>query len=582
MLPAMRAPWLLIALATLSFQACSKDEPLPADGSVSGMDAATAADSGSGNDAAAQVDAGTGADANAADDATAAADAGMGADALPAADAAPGMDAGMGADAAPAADAAPGADTGAGADAGANAPPGPGERAIGRGGLYFGTPERFNRYYTDPSWTALATIYVSPNGTGNGNSSATPSSVTAGLARAQAGTKVVFLAGAYAGCYELDSTQSGTYDQPIVLQAERGAGGGRGVTIDCCNSGRQTCINLEAANYVAVEGFELRGGRYGVRGVGELTGSGTTHQKGLAVLDCYGHDQNNDPFFTGQSDWVVLDHLLATGAGAGDGHGIYMSNGSDYLIARNIELHSNASSDFQINADPAFGCTDQGIPLNDPRCDGPAAMGQGEGVSEYVTVEYNYFHHGNAQGPNFTSVRNSIVRNNFFGFYARHGVSFWQETDNPRLGSSDNQILHNLFIATSNRQALQFVVDSDRNLVANNLFLGLNVNGNSASANPNALLLEIDNSVGNNVWIGNTWVSGQLSGRTPNAREIVISTFDPAWFTGFGVTVTTPVGGFHPRGAPLAGAVPRIPSVPIDFTGAARSDPTASGPFEAQ
>jgi len=35
-----------------------------------------------------------------------------------------------------------------------------------------------------------------------------------------------------------------------------------------------------------------------------------------------------------------------------------------------------------------------------------------------------------------------VIRNNIFGFYPRHGVSFWQETDNPKLGSSDNKILY--------------------------------------------------------------------------------------------------------------------------------------------
>jgi hypothetical protein len=300
-------------------------------------------------------------------------------------------------------------------------------------------------------------------------------------------------------------------------------------------------------------------------------------------LNSYGHNQTNDPFFTGQSDWVVLDGLLATDAGASDGHGIYLSNGSDYLIARNIELHSNSSADFQINADPASTCTDQSIPLDDPRCDGPAAMGQGEGVSEYVTLEYNYFHHGNAQGANFTSVRNSIVRNNFFGIYARHGVSFWQETNNPNLGSSDNQVIHNLFISTSNRQALQFVVNSDRNLVANNLLLGLSLSGGTASANPNALLLDIDNTVSANTWVGNTWVSGTLNGRTPNAQEARLTTFDPAWFSGFGALVSTPITDYRPTlGSPLAASVPRRPEVPIDFSGAARSDPTAPGPFEAR
>ncbi|MFO0727887.1 MAG: right-handed parallel beta-helix repeat-containing protein [Myxococcota bacterium] len=458
--------------------------------------------------------------------------------------------------------------------------PGPSERAIGRGGSYFGFAERFNRYYTDPSWTPSSTLYVSPTGGGTGETMGSPTTVADGFSRVQAGMRIYFLPGTYGGCFELDSSKSGTYDQPIVLYADHTPGTPYDVQINCCNTGRQTCFNFEQADYVAVDGFELIGGRYGVRGVGLLSGSSASHQKGLAVLNSYGHDQNNDPFFTGQSDWVVLDGLLATGGGAGDGHGIYLSNGSDYLIARNIELHSNSSSDFQINADPASTCTDENIPVDDPRCDGPAAMGQGEGVSEYVTLEYNYFHHGDEQGPNFTSVRNSIVRNNVIGFYARHGFSFWQETDNPRLGSSDNQILHNLFISTNNRHALQFIANSDRNLVANNLLLGITTGG---AANPSALLLEVDATVTANTWVGNTWVSGMLDGRTPSAQEVRLNTFDPAWFNGFGGAVGSPVTDYRPRSAsPLAGSVPRRAELPIDFTGAARGDPTTPGPFEAR
>ena len=50
-------------------------------------------------------------------------------------------------------------------------------------------------------------------------------------------------------------------------------------------------------------------------------------------------------------------------------------------------------------------------------------------------------------------------------------MSFWQETDNPKLGSSDNKILHNLFITTG-RHGVQFVNNSTRNEFANNVILG--------------------------------------------------------------------------------------------------------------
>ncbi len=42
-------------------------------------------------------------------------------------------------------------------------PPGIGDGpAVERGGEFLGTPERFNRYYTEPDWTPLEVIHASP------------------------------------------------------------------------------------------------------------------------------------------------------------------------------------------------------------------------------------------------------------------------------------------------------------------------------------------------------------------------------------------------------------------------------------
>ena len=102
-----------------------------------------------------------------------------------------------------------------------------------------------------------------------------------------------------------------------------------------------------------------------------------------------------------------------------------------------------------------------------------------------MLVDGNYFHDSLGPGPNFTSVRRSIIRNNIFGPQARHNVSFWQETDNPKLGSSDNKILHNLFL-TRERQGVQFINGSTRNAFVNNLLIGLGTDGGQAAANPKA------------------------------------------------------------------------------------------------
>lgn len=446
--------------------------------------------------------------------------------------------------------------------------------AVSRGSAYRGSAEKFNRWYTDASYKPKKIIYVSPTGGGNGATKQTPTTVSAGLAAATPGTQVFFVSGTYSGCYEVPDTGSGTYDDPVILYGERNGSGGRTVTMNCCATGRQTCINLEAASYVAVDGFELVGGAYGVRSVG-ADYAASKHTKGNAVLACDGHDQNKDPFFTGATDWFVIERNVGHGAKAGDGHGIYLSNGSDWNIVRNNELYGNLSSDFQINADPASTCTDVSIPVNSPDCDAIAGTTTdgGRGASDFMLVESNFFHDGLAQGANFTSARNSIVRDNLFAVYAKHGVSFWQETNNPKLGASDNVILHNLFVAkVQNRQMIQFIASSDRNRVENNVFVGIGTN---------MLAMEVDGTVGANTYVQNYYINAALNGRTPNAQEHVAATLDATWFQALPAgasndpTVWSPTAkaGFLDLGA-------LDPNATLDRAGNPRKAPTDLGPFE--
>ena len=462
--------------------------------------------------------------------------------------------------------------------------------AVARGGQYFTFTEKFNRYYTDCTWQPSSTVYVSPNGSGNGSSRSAPAGVAAALAAVKPGQMVVFTAGTYSGCYELDSDHSGTYDNPIVLAGEKKADGSPAVTINCCTSGRQTCINLEAADYVAVDGFELAGGYYGVRAVGAGYPA-NEHQKGVAVLNSVGHDQNRDPFFTGQSDWFVIERCLGYDPGSGDGHGIYLSNGSDWNIARWNETYNTVSSDFQINADPLSTCDDEGVAFDDPECDAVAGSSTtgGRGASDFMLVDGNFFHHSKAQGPNFTSVRNSTIRNNIFALPTRHGASFWQETDNPKLGASNNLIAHNLFITqTSGRQAVQFINNSTGNQFKNNVVVAVSISGSTVSANAGAPLLDTDSTtVQANTFEHNAWISGSFASEdssppyAPTATELRLTTFDAAWFAAFPTALARDVAGFAPSAtAPWLDQGNLLPEVPADRAGSTRHAPVDLGPFE--
>jgi hypothetical protein len=459
-------------------------------------------------------------------------------------------------------------------------PTDPGKPAVARGGRYMGFAERFNRYYTDPAWKPSRTLYVSPTGSGDGTSRQASMSPRAAVAAARPGTMLYFTRGAYQGCLELTKETSGTYDEPVVLFGERNEDRTLGVAMTCCSSGRQTCFNFEAADYVAVDGFELTGGRYGVRAIGAGYAA-SEHSRGIAVIDCNGHDQERDPFFSAQASWAVWERNVGHGAKVADGHGIYLSNGGDWNIVRFNETFNNLSSDFQINADPASTCKEVGIPFNDPRCDAYAGTGEGgQGASDYFLVDSNYFHHGAASGPNFTSVRRSVVRNNIFGFYPRHGVSFWQETDNPKLGSSDNKVLHNLFVTTG-RHAVKFEANSTRNEFANNVLLGVRVNAGAVTANPTALLMEVDATVAENVYRSNLYVSGKVEGRKPGDQEQVRPDFLPAWFAKFPAALNRDPGDFRPAaGAPMLGIGTLSPHAPTDRHGAVRSGRVDVGPIE--
>ncbi|MEE9453026.1 MAG: hypothetical protein V3V13_01415 [Paracoccaceae bacterium] len=425
-------------------------------------------------------------------------------------------------------------------DPGPGPNPGPLSSYVNRGGSFFGSGEGFNRFYTDSSWVATRTLYVSRTGNNSNaatNSQQNPAPVSAIPGLVEPGDKVIFLQSAspYTNVnIHLEPEKSGSYDAPVVFVAERDAGGGYGVHLECRNGSTNadsSCFNFEGSNYMAVEGFEMSGGFYGVRAVG-LDYASTQHQQGIAVLNNKIHDQDKDPIFTGQSDWSVIEGNEAYNAGSGDGHGIYISNGSDWGIVRRNELYQNASSDLQINADPASTCDDVGLLYIDPACDGPAENGQGQGVSEYFVVIDNFLHHGDGQGPNFTSVRNSRVVHNIFGPYDRHNTSFWQETDNPNLGSSGNIIEDNLFVG-NNSHLLQLVVYATGNTVRNNIFLALNMNGTGASSSINSL--EID-GLSSAAFEGNMYIGGYLDGHIVQANEDDRDDYDPDWFTnnGFG------------------------------------------------
>jgi hypothetical protein len=454
--------------------------------------------------------------------------------------------------------------------------------AVSRGGSWFGVSERFNRYYTDPAWQPLRTVYVSPGGGGDGSSRNSPTTPQAAADAAKPGDLIQFTAGTYTGSggsaayVELDSDHSGTYDQPIVLRADRGPGGEYQVTLENCGS--RACINLEYADYVAVDGFNMTSGRRGTRFVGDLSDrnvGGLVMNSQMLGLDVNG-------VFTGFSDWFIVENNNIRDSA--NEHGIYISNGSDFGIVRSNRSAFNDSTGLQINADPLFVCED----VSNAQCYGSAKNGQGDGVSEFWLIDNNYFHN-NRIGINLTSVRKSRVFNNIVAWNTSHGVALWQEvmTDgsagsgppeqmDPNYGDKGMKVAHNLFAQTSgSNYALQIISWAKNPVVRNNVFIG------SGGSDP---LLDLDSSTTTGKYTGNLYAAAASIDGTRTSSETVIPEFDPAWYENWDPSGGAPASSLRPApvsSSPLLSAAPLASICKIDMFGTKRSKPLVDrGPIE--
>ena len=342
----------------------------------------------------------------------------------------------------------------------------------------------------------------------------------------------------------------------------------------CCSSGRQTCFNFEDADYIAVDGFELIGGKYGVRAVGGgyAASAALARHRGARLQ---GPRPGPDPFFSGavRLGRVGAQRRLRREEGRRPRH-LSLSNGSDWNIVRFNETYGNVVERFpdqrrsglhlrRTRASPSTTRAATPMPAR-----AKAARARATTSSSTPTTSTT----ASANGPNFTSVRRSVVRNNIFGPQARHNVSFWQETDNPKLGSSDNKILHNLFVTTG-RHGVKFENNSTRNEFANNVILGVQVDGDGkVTANPSALLMEVDGTVGDNVYRSNLYVSGKIEGRAPNGEETALADFPPSWFANFPAALNHDPNDFTPTAeAPFLGKGTLSPDAPTDRNGVARA-----------
>ena len=283
-------------------------------------------------------------------------------------------------------------------------------------------------------------------------------SVPAAIAAARPGTQIHFLRGNYQGCFEFSKDEQRHLRRAgRALRRAQSEPVASASSMTCCSSGRQTCFNLEGADYVAVDGFELIGGRYGVRAVGAGYAA-SQHSRGIAVLNSNGHDQDRDPFFSGQADWAVWEGNVATArkrATATASTSATAATGTSSASTRPTRMSPATSRSTPIPPPPARRSASRSTTRAATPMPAPAKAARARATTSSSTRTTSTTAR-TARAELHERAPQRRPQQHFRLPEPGTTCRFWQETDNPRLGSSENRIVHNLFITTG-RHAVQFV-----------------------------------------------------------------------------------------------------------------------------
>jgi parallel beta-helix repeat protein len=245
------------------------------------------------------------------------------------------------------------------------------------------------------------------------------------------GDTVIVRAGTYAG-FDLD--RDGTAAARITFSAEPGA------LIDARNARTPDGINLEGADYIVIEGFEVRGvTRAGIRSV-------TNHH--VTIRNNLADSNGRWGIFTGFSDDLLIENNTTSRSVAE--HGIYVSNSGDRPVIRGNISFLNRAAGIHMNGDLSQG---------------------GDGLITGALVERNTIYEngvGGGSGLNADGVQNSRFQNNLIYDNHASGISLYQI--DGAAGSSGNVVVNNTIIqAADARWALNIQDGSTGNTVLNNI-----------------------------------------------------------------------------------------------------------------
>ncbi len=289
---------------------------------------------------------------------------------------------------------------------------------------------------TAPGLGHAETYYVAERGKdgGAGTEKAPWKTLAHAAERVRPGDTVMVRPGVYEGFW-LET--SGRPDARIRFIGEPGALIDRGPS----HSSRDN-INLEAASYIDIEGFEVTSGwRAGIRAV-ECTG---VHIRNNVV-----HDNGRWAIFTGFCDDLIIENNVA--AGARREHGIYVSNASKRPVVRGNHIFGNRMAGLHMNGD--------------------ASMGR-EGMIMDAVVENNLIHDngvGGGAGINCDGIQNSAIRNNVLYDNHANGITLYRI--DARAPSTGNRVVHNtIWMSQRSRWCIRIVDASVGNTFAGNICL---------------------------------------------------------------------------------------------------------------
>jgi len=303
-----------------------------------------------------------------------------------------------------------------------------------------------------PAVANYGTKWVSPGGSdvsGDGSQARPWKSLQYAADHVMAGDYVIVMPGQYWG---MNLATDGKPDARITFHAMPGA------EIDEPYPGQLDGINLEAADFVTIEGFYVHDmPRAGMRSVNNdgviLRNNRIDHNAKWGILT--GWSEN----ITVESNEVSRSQIE---------HGIYISNSSDGAVVRNNVVWGNNDSGIQFNAD---------------------SRQPGDGIHSNNLIEGNVVY-GNGVGGgaalNFDGLQDSVIRNNLL--YDNHATGIVLYVHDAAGASKNNVLSNNTVVQPADgRWALLLANGSDGNVVTNNILLNLNPNRGSVTVDSNSL-----------------------------------------------------------------------------------------------